>query len=57
MNKEEFPIPNWSEEEFFNLYQRASKGDKISQSLYSTLFNQHILPVFQEIMKGETNER
>ena len=44
MNKKEFPIPDWSKEEFRNLFYRASDGDKMSQELYQTLFQKHILP-------------
>ena len=48
MNKKEFLIPDWSKEEFKNLFYRASDGDKISQELYQTLFQKHILPVISE---------
>ena len=54
-NAKEFPIPDWSKEEIYNLSLRASKGDKISQELYSTLFNKHILPELEEYGMKEEN--
>tara|TARA_Y100000589_G_C26713197_1_gene450650 strand:+ start:392 stop:559 length:168 start_codon:yes stop_codon:yes gene_type:complete len=55
MNKNRYPIPDWSKEDFYNLFLRASKGDKISQELYSTLFNKHILPELEEYGMKEVN--
>ena len=54
MEKKEFPIPDWSKEEFNNLFQRASDGDKISQELFKTLFDKNVLPDLEKIF-GEEN--
>ena len=51
--KNEFPIPDWSKEEFSNLFQRASDGDKISQELFKTLFDKNVLPDLEKIFEEE----
>ncbi len=53
MNKKEFPIPDWSKEEFSNLLKRASEGDKISQELFKTLYDKHVLPDLENIFAEE----
>ena len=53
MKEKEFPIPDWTKEEFSNLFQRASDGDKISQELVTTLFEKHVLPDLEKIFVEE----
>ena len=53
MEKKEFPIPDWTEEEFRNLVIRSCEGDKISQELFYPLFHKYILPQAEKILRGE----
>ena len=56
MGKKEFPIPDWSQEEFINLAKRSSEGDKISQDLFNALFQKHLLPDLEKILRGENDD-
>ena len=49
MGKNEFPIPDWSKEEFSNLFKRGRQGDKVSQELFQTLFDKHVLPDLENL--------
>lgn len=53
MEKKEFLIPDWTEEEFINLVKRSCEGDKISQDLFYPLFHKYILPEAEKILRGE----
>ena len=49
-------LDNFTEEEINNLFDRASKGDKIAQELSTTLFNRNFMPLVEWVYEELSNE-